>query len=303
MDRKDRIDAFGAVSLTGFSLLLAVNQVVIKLVNEGLQPVFFAGLRSAIALACLWAWLAWRGRAPRLSRDIAGPGIAIGLFFSGEFVLLFLALDLTTVTRTSVILYSMPLWLALGAHVLIPGERITPIRALGLVLAFAGVAWAFMNRGAGVGEASLLGDLCALGAAWGWTGIALCARTTRLREVRAETQLLWQLAVSVPVLIVLAPFFGPLIRDFQPLHLAGLAFQSVVVVAAGFLFWLWLLSVYPASGVASFSFLTPIFGVTLGWFLLGETVGPGLIASAALVAVGIVLINRPRRKVAAQTPP
>ena len=40
MVRKDRIDAFGAVSLVGFSLLLGFNQVVIKVVNEGMQPVF-----------------------------------------------------------------------------------------------------------------------------------------------------------------------------------------------------------------------------------------------------------------------
>jgi drug/metabolite transporter (DMT)-like permease len=45
--------------------------------------------------------------------------------------------------------------------------------------------------------------------------------------------------------------------------------------------------------VASFSFLTPIFGVGLGWLLLNEAVGPRIFGSAALVAVGILLINRP----------
>ena len=40
MERKDYIDAFGAASLIGFSLLMAFNQVVIKVVNDGLQPVF-----------------------------------------------------------------------------------------------------------------------------------------------------------------------------------------------------------------------------------------------------------------------
>ena len=37
MERKDRIDAFGATLLTGFSVLLAFNQVVIRVVDEGLQ--------------------------------------------------------------------------------------------------------------------------------------------------------------------------------------------------------------------------------------------------------------------------
>lgn len=296
MERKDSIDTFGAVSLTGFALLLAVNQVLIKVVNEGLQPIFFAGIRSGLAVVCLWLWLTWRGRRPQLARDMAGPGILIGLFFAAEFVFLFLALDLTTVTRTSVIFYSMPVWLALAAHVLIPGERITQVKALGLALALAGVAWAILNRGNGTGETSLAGDLCALGAAVCWAGIALCARVTRLKDLRPETQLYWQVAVSAPILIALSPLFGPLIRDLQPIHIVWLAFQVVVIVSAGFLFWLWLLSIYPASGVASFSFLTPVFGVALGWLLLDEQVGVALMVSAALVATGIVLINRPPPK-------
>jgi len=99
--------------------------------------------------------------------------------------------------------------------------------------------------------------------------------------------------VSGVVLVAIAPLFGPLWRDPTALHFAGLAFQVVVVVSAGFVFWLWLLSIYPAASVASFSFLAPIFGVGLGWLLLGEEVGLSLLGALALVAVGLVLINRP----------
>lgn len=53
MDRKPQIDTFGAVALTGFALLLAFNQVVIKVTNGGLQPIFFAGVRSAGAVICI----------------------------------------------------------------------------------------------------------------------------------------------------------------------------------------------------------------------------------------------------------
>lgn len=293
MERKDRIDAFGAISLTGFAAFLAFNQVLIKFVNGGLQPVFFAGLRSAIAVLCLWLWMTSRGRPPRLRREMAGPGIAIGLVFAAEFLCLFIALDLTTVTRTSIILYSMPVWLTLAGHFVLPGERITPLKAVGLVLAFCGVAWAILDRDTGAGRASLTGDLCALGAAIGWATLALIARGTRLKEARPEMQLFWQVLVSAPVLILAAPLFGPLLRDLAPLHVAGLVFQGAVVVAAGFMFWLWLLSIYPAASVASFSFLTPIFGVAFGWALLGEEVGLPLIGSALLVGAGIILINRP----------
>ncbi|SMX41866.1 DMT family transporter [Actibacterium lipolyticum] len=295
MARKDHIDAFGAASLIGFSALLGFNQVVIKITNVGIQPVFFAGVRSAGAVVCIWLFLRLMGKRLDLRRETIPAGLLIGAVFSVEFIGLFLALDLTTVTRTSVIFYTMPVWLAIAAHFLLPGERITPIKGVGLGLAFLGVAWAILDRGNGGGQASLLGDLCALMAAFGWAGIALCARATKLNQVAPETQLFWQVAVSAPVLLLLAPLFGPLLRDLQPIHLWGLGFQIVVIVSAGFMFWLWLLSIYPAAGVASFSFLSPIFGVGFGWLMLDEHIGPSIIGPLVLVAVGILLINRKGR--------
>ena len=66
-----------------------------------------------------------------------------------------------------------------------------------------------------------------------------------------------------------------------------------MIVSAGFLLWLWLLSIYPAASVAAFSFLSPVFGVLLGWLLLGERIGPGIAAALTLVVAGLILINRP----------
>lgn len=291
MARRDRIDAIGATALVAFSALLGFNQVVIKVVNDGLQPVFFAGLRSAIAAVCVFLWIRLRHGPLRVEPGTAAAGVAMGVVFAGEFLFVFLALDLTTVVRTSVIFYSMPVWLALMAHVWVPGERVTPVKAAGLALAFAGTAWAILDRGGAVGG-SLAGDLCALGGALGWAGTAILARASAMSRVRPEMQLLWMVAVSAPILILAAPAFGPLVRALEPVHLWGLAFQAIVVVSAGFLFWLWLLTIYPAAGVASFSFLSPIFGLGFGWLLLDEPVSPTILGAAALVAVGLVLINR-----------
>jgi len=295
MNRKPNIDAFGAASLIGFSVLLGFNQVVIKVVNGGLQPVFFAGLRSLGVIFCVWLWIRLRGRKLDFKPGTLRAGILMGVVFSFEFLCLFMALDLTSVTRTTVIFYSMPVWLAIAAHFLMPDERITRIKAAGLLMAFGGVAYAIISRGAAGGDGSLTGDLFALGAAIGWAGIALVARVTRLSEVRAEMQVFWQVLVSTPILLLAAPLFGPLIRDLEPIHLWGLGFQIVVIVSAGFIFWLWLLSIYPASSVASFSFLTPIFGVLMGWALLNEAISTEVIISLVLVTGGIILINRPAR--------
>ena len=291
MAKRDSIDGLGAAALIGFSLLLAFNQVVIRVVNDGLQPVFFAGVRSAGAVLCLWLWFVLRKRPLGLFRKDLFYGCLMGFFFALEFVLLFIALDLTTVSRASILFYTMPLWLALMAHFLIPGEGITPLKAAGQVLAFAGVVLAIVWRSEG-GEASLLGDLLAVLAAIGWAVLALIARTG-LKDVAPDRQLFWQVLVSAPILLGAAFFFGPFIRDLQPIHLWGLAFQIVIMVSAGFSFWLWLLTIYPAASVAAFSFLAPVFGVFLGWWLLDEPLGLPILAALVLVALGLILINRP----------
>ena len=289
MTRKSHIDLIGAVALTAFALNLALNQVVVKVSNGGFQPVFMAALRSVGAGMVLVIWMKARGVPLRLPRASAWAGVLSGTLFAVEFILLFNALDLTTVSRASILFYAMPIWLALASHVLLPGERLSALRVLGMALAMGGVILAVADRGSG--QASLLGDLLAIGAGMCWAGIALCVRITPLSAVPAAQQLLWQLLISAPLLLVAALFFGDLIRDLEPIHIAGLIYQILAIASFGFLFWFWLLKIYPASGVASFSFLSPVFSVLLGWLILGERIGLSIWVALALVAVGLVLIN------------
>lgn len=292
MQTRQDMDARGAGILITLFVILAVNQVVIKLTNAGLQPVFAAGLRSLGAILVLWLWMRFRGQRPEFARGMWGAGLLVGVLFAVEFLGLFVALDLTTVSRTSVIFYSMPVWMALAAHFLLPGERLTPVRIIGLSLAFGGVAWAILDRSGIGGDVSLVGDLAALVGALGWMGISLAARLTPISRQTPEMQMYWQVVVSAPILLAVAPLFGPLVRDFGPAIVGLMAFQIVVVASGVFLVWFWLLTRYKASQVAAFAFLSPVFGVVMGWLWLGETLTPSLLAKLALVSLGIVLINR-----------
>ncbi|MEC7258850.1 MAG: DMT family transporter, partial [Pseudomonadota bacterium] len=288
MEERRAIDAFGAAALIGFAALLAFNQVVIKVTGGGFNPVFQAGLRSAGASIFLMLWMLWRRQPILFSRRTLPWAMLAGAIFAFEFTCLFLALDLTTVSRCSVIFYTMPVWLALAAHLWLPGERLTRTRSAGLVLAVAGVVLALFDRSNG--QASLAGDLLALVGTFGWAAVALMVRVTPLGEVRPAAQLLGQVIFSAPLLLLMAPLFGPLIRDLEPIHWAGLAFQAICVVSLGFLSWFWLLTIYRASSVAAFSFLSPVLAVIFGWALLGERIGPTVWAALVLVAAGIFLI-------------
>lgn len=292
MPRKDRIDALGAVALVGFSAAMGLNQALIKLVNEGMAPIFQAGMRSAVAFPVVMLFAFLMARRLSLKDGSFWPGIFTGLLFSAEFMLLFKSVEYSSVARISILFYTMPMWVALGAHFLIPGEKLTRWRVLGLLLAVAGVVLALSDQEIAAREDAWIGDIMALIGAVFWACIALTARTTKMANASPEMQLIYQLAVSAPIMIGIAIWTGDTYREMTYELFGIFLFQSLIVVGVGFLTWFWVLSIYPASNMASFGFLAPVFGVLAGWQILGEDVSILIVGALVLVAIGIVLVNR-----------
>jgi drug/metabolite transporter (DMT)-like permease len=78
-----------------------------------------------------------------------------------------------------------------------------------------------------------------------------------------------------------------------PLIAGSLVYQTVWVASVTYLAWFWLIRHYPPSRLASFTFLTPLFGVLAGGVLLSEPITKGLLLALVLVGAGIYLVNRP----------
>ena len=74
VERKDRIDAFGAAMLIGISAILGLNQVLVKLVNAGMAPFFQAGLRSLAAILPVLLYALWRKKRLSLTDGSLIPG-------------------------------------------------------------------------------------------------------------------------------------------------------------------------------------------------------------------------------------
>ncbi len=253
--RRTEIDAFAASLLVVLCLIWGLNQVAIKVANGGLQPVFQAGLRSACGALIVLAWCRIRG-VPLFERDgTLFGGILAGLLFGAEFILVYVGLDYTTVSHAIIFLYSMPFVVAIGAHFLIPGERLTRVRALGLVAAFAGVVIAFSDRLGFGSHGTYLGDVLCIIAAIAWGATTLVIRTTRLNTARHEKVLLYQLVVSAVAMLALSPLFGPFIRHVDGLVGLAFAYQVIVVVAASYL--AVVLPHRPLSGIPAFRLHLP----------------------------------------------
>jgi len=294
MQKKAKIDAFGAIALISFSLLLGINHVVIKIVNVGLNPIFFAGIRSFIAFIFIIIWMRLVNKPIVFNRENIKISFIAGVIFALEFLFLFLALDFTTVSRNSIIYYSMPLWLTILLFFTKNNEKISLLKLVGLILAFIGVVISITNFKIDLilNSQNLIGDILAFLAALFWAILIIIAKNSSFSKVSPEMQLLWMVMVSGPILTIFSLFIEDPIRNFQLIHIWGILFQSIIVVAGGFLFWLWLLSKYPASGVASFSFLTPIFTIFFGWLILSEVLTIDFLIAAFLVISGLILINR-----------
>lgn len=270
-------------------LAWGLNMVAMKIGAAGISPALQGAMRSAGAAALGFVWCAARGvpLAPMLGAPL-WPGVLAGVIFGLEFAAVFIGASLTTASRAVLFLYAAPFFVALGAHLFVPGDRITPRALLGLVVAFTGLAVGLADGRGG----ALLGDLLCLVGAVGWAATTILIKATRLREAPAEYAMMYQLVISVPVMLALSVLLAePGVFAATPLVWLSFAYQTVGIAFASYIAWFWLVKRHAASRLAAFSFLTPLFGAAFGWALLGEALGPAYLASLALVCLGILLVN------------
>ena len=292
----DRLDVRAVLVLIACCACWGVNQAAIKIANAGISPTLQVGLRSVFAGVLVLAWAQLRG-VRLFGRDgTLWPGMLAGLMFAAEFMVLYVGLDLTTASRGVVLLYLSPFVVAAGAHYLIPGDRLTLLKVVGLTAALAGLAVAVGESFTVPGRPTLAGDLLCLLAAVLWGATTVLIRTTALKSAAPEKTLLYQLFVSGVVLPPLSVVMGePGIGDLTPAVLLAFAYTAIVVAFISYIAWFWLVRNYPPTRVTAFTFLSPVFGVIAGNLMLGEPFTPSLAAALLLIAFGIYLVNRPAR--------
>ena len=294
-DRKIHLDATAVALMVMCCFIWGLNQVAAKAAMPEVPPLWQAGLRSLGGAALVALWARWRGIRLFASDGTLPGGLLAGVLFGIEFVCIFVGLQFTTASRLVVFIYMSPFVVALGMPFISRHERLTGLQVTGLVLAFAGVAWAFAEgfTKPAAGAHQLIGDALGISAAVLWGATTLAIRGSRLTSASAEKTLLYQLVISG----VLATGVALLTGSALPVALSALAwsamlFQVVVVAGFSYLVWFWLVRHYPATRLASFTLLTPVFGLLLGATLLNEPITSRLVVALAAVATGIVLVNR-----------
>ena len=197
-------------------------------------------------------------------------------------------------------LYTSPFVVALLLPRFVPAEKLRPVQWVGLTIAFAAVALAFSEGFMGHSTArQLRGDALALAAGTLWGLTTLVIRSSKMATASAEKTLFYQVAVTAAVAPLLSLAWGePWSFHYSAYAWLSIALQTVIGAFASYLAWMWMLRHYPATQLSSFTFLAPLFALVFGVVLLGEHLTVQLLVALAAVAVGIVLVNRKKARVA-----
>jgi drug/metabolite transporter (DMT)-like permease len=290
------LDRLGLLVMLGLCLSWGFNQIAAKVALADIPPLTQAALRSAGGAVLLGAFALWREKDLFRRDGTLGAGLLAGLLFGAEFFALYFGLQFTPASHAVLFLYSAPFFVALGLLVVAPNERLSRVQWIGMGLAFVGVALALRVSGE-VSRDVLFGDLLCLLAGAGWAATTIVVKASALRAAPPVKTLLYQVAVSVPVLAAGAVALGERFpRSLSALSGWSMAYQTIWVVSVTFLLWFWMVRTYRAGELSALTFLTPIFGVLAGWLLLGEMLSPGFIFAVACVAAGIAMVNWPAKK-------
>ena len=289
------LDAAAAAIMLMLCLSWGFNQVATKLAIHDIPPLTQATIRSVVAALLIAGWCRLRGIAIFGRDGTLGAGLISGVLFAGEFIMVYQGLAYTTATRGTLFLYLAPFFVVLGARIVLPVDRFSLAQWLGLALSFAGMALAFGLPTPAVDPRQMLGDLMMVAAALFWAVTTLLTKASALNRVSAEKMMLYQLVVSAPIMAAAAWLFGEHIAQApSALALGALAYQTIWVVSITFVIWYALVKRYSANRLSAFTFLAPLFGVAAGHLVLGEPLTLAFAAAVALVAGGLVLVNRGR---------
>lgn len=286
MDRRHILLALLVAAIWG------VNFTVISIGLGSFPPLLLASVRFAIAAAP--ALLLPRPAMPwwRL--------IAISsTLFLGQFALLFSSMSVGMPAGLASVTLQSQAFLTILIAILVLGERPTPRQILGAVVACTGLTAIASTVG---GDLSLAGLVLCIGAALCWAIGNILLKGAGKTDMFALVAWL-SLLPPLPLLLLSMMIDGTATVERAIIGMDWRAAGAVLYIALlsttlCFAIWGRLLRLYPASTVAPFSLLVPIFGAVSAALALGERFGVARVAGMALILLGLAILIAPPRRAA-----
>jgi drug/metabolite transporter (DMT)-like permease len=289
---KDYLDWKAFLAILSLTLLWGLNYPAVKVSNQGISPVFASALRSVVASLCGAVYCLKKGEKLFHTDARLFHGFVAGLLFGLEFACIYLGMLYTDAARSVIFVYMSPFFVVLGAHLFLKGDRLTPMKVLGLVLAFAGVCVVFEGKPRMAKPTMLLGDLIEILAAFFWGATTVYIKKFMANKVHPINTFLYQLFFSIPILLTVSLLLEPKwVYHLDLPVLLSLLYQSVIVAFISYFVWFKLIHDYSVSRLSVFTFFTPVFGVLFGVVFLREELTPSLMVGLPMVSLGIFFVN------------
>jgi drug/metabolite transporter (DMT)-like permease len=271
---------FGAVAM-GASVLF------VRWADVG--PYASAFWRVFLALPFLFAWMRIENRGgtwPRLDRAV----LLAGLFFTGDLFFWHLAILGTTVANATFLATTAPIWVALGAGIVL-SEAVTGRILIGLALCLAG-GCALLGESYGFAPHRLIGDLYGVVTAFFFGAYVLAVRAARAHHSAADVMFV-STAVTAVLLFAIAIAFEPRILPQSANGIGALLALAIISQVGGQGLVAVALGTLPATFSALVIFLEAVAAASLGWLLLNEPLGIVQALGGVLILFGIY-VARPR---------
>ena len=262
-------------------------------------PFTFSAFRFGLgAIAMLL--VVWISRLGLPKKEYWLPLIILGLMQTTiVFGLVMYGLRFVGAGESSVLLYSMPMWSSiLAAKVL--GEKMTPGRFLGLVLAMAGlcviVGWDVFKA---VDGKMLIGEgLIVAGAVfWALSNIYFRKKFQGVPQLQVNAFQMFFGAIGFVLIALFAEAGESIVLNAASWYY--ILFTGVFASALGFTLYFIVLSLVDMATATISTMLVPIFGLVFSNMLLGEKLTTGILIGSVLIIVGIIIAQaagkRPRK--------
>ena len=250
----------GTLMVAGAAIVWSTGGLVARLIEtqDSWTTIFW---RSASAFAALLAFLFYmEGRsALRRFMQMGWPGLVVGLCFASASISFVIALSLTSVAKTLVIMSATPLIAALLGRLFL-GEAIG--RTTWATIAAVMIGTAVMVSG-GDTDGSLLGDLFAGVIALSLAGAIVTTRSNPHIGMLPATCL----GVGIAALVSL-PFADPLGVSAHDLPI--MIVFGAVQLSLGLVLFVSGVRLIPAAHSALLGMIEPIFGPLWVWIAIGE---------------------------------
>lgn len=292
------VAAFLAIYLIWGTTFLGIRVAV-----ETIPPFLMAGLRFSLAGGVMLPVVLARGARFPSPRHWRSAAIGGGLMLAGGIGLVSVAERRIPSGLAALMVATIPVWITLLEWLGFGGKRPGARVFLGLGLGLAGAALLFAPAGgAGAG-----GDLAGLGIALlGALFFALGSLYSRRAPLPADTRVgtaSEMLAGGLLLLLVSLLVGEPARLDAATIStrsLVALAYLIVCGSIVGYTAYLWLLKTVEPAKVATNFYVNPVIAVLVGWLVAGEAVTATMLVAAAVILLGVAVINTaPPREVAA----